>query len=126
MCSATLGNALQSNRKKTCEVIVLFRKYYHIKDIIKCERAVRALPAMTVLSKTLYSYRHSHLDGDTDRIRPKRNESIKAAVRGLSDEISTEHLVHVHIISSLFPLSYSSQAPTFFLRIFATKVRLEM
>lgn len=80
---------------------------------------------MTVLSKTLYNHRHSYLDGDTDRICPKQNESIKAAVQGLS-EILTEHLVHVHIISSIFPLLYSSQAPIFFLRIFTTKVRLEM
>lgn len=52
-CSATLGNALQWNRKISesrqifgfglCEVVVLLKKYYYIKDIIKRERAVRAL-----------------------------------------------------------------------------------
>ena len=47
-----------------------------MKDITKCERAVRALPTMTVLSKTLYNYRHSYLDG--------------------LSEISTEHPVPMH------------------------------
>ena len=87
--SARVDRYLDLDYNKDLRSHSFIQKHYYIKDIIKCGRAVRALPAMIVLSKTLYNYRHSYLDGDTDRICPKRNESIKAAVQGLS-EISTE------------------------------------